>query len=163
MGSAGVPDAVDARQLRSVINALANQLCLAVDAEFDFTVRVDVQDEAIEKLQMLINFVLDAARRSVSELEAQRRSLEGEIAERKQAGESLRASQRKYRTLIEHLPQRIFLKDRNLVYVSCNDNYARDLNIAAAEIVGKTDYNFYPSDLAEQYRADDRRILNRPS
>jgi signal transduction histidine kinase/ActR/RegA family two-component response regulator len=77
--------AADAHGLRRLIDALADQLCQAVDGQFDFTVKVDVQDETIEKLQMLINFVLDAARRAVAELEAQRQALEKEIAERGQA------------------------------------------------------------------------------
>jgi two-component system CheB/CheR fusion protein len=46
-----------------------------------------------------------------------------------------------------------------LVYVSCNENYARDLKIKSNEIAGKTDYDFYPKELAEKYRADDKRIM----
>ena len=65
----------------------------------------------------------------------------------------------KYKALLENLPQKIFLKDKNSVYVSCNENYAKDLKIKAQEIVGKTDYDFYPKELAEKYRADDRRIM----
>lgn len=65
----------------------------------------------------------------------------------------------KYRTLLENLPQKIFQKDRDLVYVSCNENYARDLKIKPEEIIGKTDYEFFPKELAEKYRADDIRIL----
>jgi signal transduction histidine kinase len=61
--------------LRSVINDLADQLCLAVDGRFDFTVHPAVADETVEKLGMLINFVLDAARRALSELEARNAAL----------------------------------------------------------------------------------------
>ena len=64
-----------------------------------------------------------------------------------------------YRTLLDNLPQNIFLKDGNSVYLSCNENYARALKIKAEEIVGKTDYEFYPKGLAEKYRADDKRIM----
>jgi PAS domain S-box-containing protein len=64
-----------------------------------------------------------------------------------------------YRTLLDNLPQNIFLKDGNSVYLSCNENYARALKIKAEEIVGKTDYEFYPTELAEKYRADDKRIM----
>ena len=82
------------------------------------------------------------------------------ITERRRAEESLRRSERTNRSLVDNLPQKIFLKDTNSVYVGCNSNYGQDLGIGAEEIVGKTDYDFYPRELAEKYRRDDRRIMD---
>ena len=82
-----------------------------------------------------------------------------DITERKKAEDALRKSENESRTLLENLPQKIFFKDKNSVYVSCNENYARDLKIKSDEIAGKTDYDFYPKRLAEKYRADDKRIM----
>jgi len=65
----------------------------------------------------------------------------------------------KAKTLLENLPQKVFFKDRNSVYIFCNKNYAQDLKIRSDEIKGKTDFDFYPKELAEKYRADDKRIL----
>ncbi len=79
--------------------------------------------------------------------------------ERWRAEEALVRSERKYRTLVETLPQRVFHKDRDSVYISCNECYARDLGIAPDEIAGRTDLEFYPKALAQKYRADDRRIM----
>ncbi len=75
------------------------------------------------------------------------------------AKRSMQESKNKYKTLLENLPQKIFHKDINSVYVSCNENFTKDLNIKADEIVGKTDFDFYSQDMAEKYRADDKRIM----
>ena len=75
------------------------------------------------------------------------------------ATRKLLESEKKYKTLLENLPQNIFLKDEKSVYISCNENYARYLNIRPDEIVGKTDYDLHPGELAEKYRADDERII----
>jgi PAS domain S-box-containing protein len=98
--------------------------------------------------------------RLVKKLEQKMLNLEKEIAERKEAEGALRESESKYRTLVEHIPQKIFIKDRNSVYVSSNENYARDLGLTPEEIAGKTDYDFFPKELADKYRADDRRIMD---
>jgi PAS domain S-box-containing protein len=82
-----------------------------------------------------------------------------DITERKKAEDALKKSENKSRLLLENLPQKIFFKDRNSVYISCNKNYARDLKINPDQITGKTDYDFYPKQLAEKYREDDRRII----
>jgi PAS domain S-box-containing protein len=81
------------------------------------------------------------------------------ITEPKRGEETLRESENNYRTLLENLPQKIFHKDKDSVYVSCNENYARDLKIRPEEIKAKTDYEFFPKELAEKYRADDRKIM----
>lgn len=81
------------------------------------------------------------------------------IIEKKRATVALRESESKAKTLLENLPQKVFFKDKNSVYVFCNENYAQDLRIKGDEIKGKTDFDFHPKELAEKYRADDKRIL----
>jgi len=73
--------------------------------------------------------------------------------------ETLRASEKKYRTFLENIPLKLFIKDRNFAYVYCNESYAQDLKIRPEEIVGKTDSDFFPEDLAQKYTSDDNRII----
>jgi len=81
------------------------------------------------------------------------------IFERKKMQSSLYESLIKHRTLLENLPQKIFFKDNDLVFVSCNENFARELKITAVDIQGKTDYDFFPKELAEKYRKEDFDFL----
>ena len=83
----------------------------------------------------------------------------GFYRERAAAAEMIRASEEKFRTLVENIPQRIFIKDRNLRFASVNQHFARDLGISPEEAVGKADGDFFPRELADKYRADDERIM----
>ena len=82
-----------------------------------------------------------------------------DVSERRRAEEALRTSEHKYRTLVEHLPLRVFQKDRDSVYVSCNEAFARFLGVPAENIAGHTDLDFFPPELASKYRLDDQRIM----
>lgn len=61
--------------------------------------------------------------------------------------------------LIDKLPHSIFVKDTESVYTLCNERYASSLGITTKEIAGKTDFHFYPAELADCYRRDDKRIM----
>jgi PAS domain S-box-containing protein len=85
--------------------------------------------------------------------------LEQQIVERLSVEESLRESEGRFRALVENLPVKLFIKDRNSVYVSCNPSYASDHGMSPDAIRGKTDFDLYPKELAEKYCEDDRRVM----
>lgn len=72
----------------------------------------------------------------------------------------LHYTERQKDLLLSNLPQRIYFKDPDLVYVSVNEQFARAVDQPTHEIVGKTDYDLYPSQVADRYRAADLRVLD---
>ncbi|MCP4454411.1 MAG: PAS domain-containing protein [Planctomycetes bacterium] len=74
---------------------------------------------------------------------------------------TLKESEHRYKTLLEHIPQKILYKDLNSRYMICNESYARSLNITPEETYGKTDFDFFRKSLAEKYIADDKRIIEK--
>ena len=81
------------------------------------------------------------------------------VTELSKLNETLLISESKYRTLVNNLPQKVFLKDHDLKYVSCNELYAQDLGIRAEDIAGRKDCDFFPADMVDKYREDDKKIL----
>lgn len=79
--------------------------------------------------------------------------------EKYQAEAALQESENMYRTLVENLPQRIFLKNQSSVYLSCNENFAKDFGVPRLEVHGKTDYDFYPDQFAKQIIENDKKII----
>lgn len=82
-----------------------------------------------------------------------------DVSERKLFEERLADERNLLRTLIDNIPDFIFVKDIEGRFVVNNREHAHYLSGAAPEeVVGKTDLEFLSRDLAERYRADDQTI-----
>jgi sigma-B regulation protein RsbU (phosphoserine phosphatase) len=82
-----------------------------------------------------------------------------DITQRKKAEEKLRHSEALYHSLVETLPQNIFRKNLQGKFTFANQQFCRTLGKPLEEIVGKTDFDFFPVALAKKYQYDDRRVL----
>jgi len=82
-----------------------------------------------------------------------------DITERKQAEENLRNSEALYHSLVETLPQNILRKDLQGRFTFANQQFCRSLGKTLTEILGKTDFDFFPPDLAANYQRDDRQVM----
>jgi len=72
----------------------------------------------------------------------------------------LTAERNLLRTLIDSLPDMIYIKDTECRLVLVNSPHLYHLGATHLdEVVGKTDFDFYPSDLAQKFYTDDQEVL----
>ncbi|MDF2181094.1 EAL domain-containing protein [Neptuniibacter sp. CAU 1671] len=67
----------------------------------------------------------------------------------------LREKESHLRTLVDTLPDLVWLKDKEGVYLSCNRKFERFFGAQEHQIVGRTDYDFVDSELSDFFRAND--------
>lgn len=64
--------------------------------------------------------------------------------------------------LLDSLPDLVFFKDREGVYLGCNPSFAAFVGVPREDIVGKTDFDLFPPELAPRFRERDLAMLERP-
>ncbi|HIJ53259.1 MAG TPA: PAS domain S-box protein [Planctomycetes bacterium] len=88
------------------------------------------------------------------------RSTIQDITKRKQAEESLAQERNLLRTLIDNMPDNIYVKDTKSRFIVANMAVARLMGATTPnELLGKTDFEFYPQELAAKYYADDQNVI----
>lgn len=84
-----------------------------------------------------------------------------DITERKQVQDQFSESKQMLQLVLDYIPQCVFWKDRNSVYLGCNKNFARTAGIEKPEdIVGKTDYDLpWKKEESDFFRQCDKRAM----
>jgi len=84
-----------------------------------------------------------------------------QFASRRRAEDALRANEEFLRLVLDNIPQFIFWKDRNSVYLGCNRNFALAAGLNNPdEIVGKTDYDLaWKKEESDFFRECDARVM----
>ncbi|MCU7923458.1 MAG: PAS domain S-box protein [Candidatus Thiodiazotropha sp. (ex Dulcina madagascariensis)] len=96
-----------------------------------------------------------ARRRAELALRAARDNLEREIEDRTRA-----LRERDLRLLLENIPLRVFYKNRDHVYVTCNSAFAQDFALDYQALRGKTDFDLQSEETARLYRANDLNVMS---
>ena len=87
-------------------------------------------------------------------------SLRSRVAEHRLDEHALRQTEVFYHTLVETIPQMILCKDLEGRFTFANQKLCAELGTTLEVIKGKTDFDFFPQELAEKYRADDHRVID---
>jgi two-component system, sensor histidine kinase and response regulator len=111
-----------------------------------------VQAEALNTLMRQVATQLELRRHLVE--------LARSIENHKRTEERLRTSETFYQTLVESLPQNILRKDTQGRFTFANRKFCRSLGRPLAEVLGKTDSDFFPAELTAKYHRDDLRVMS---
>jgi sigma-B regulation protein RsbU (phosphoserine phosphatase) len=82
-----------------------------------------------------------------------------DITQRRQVEQDLRNSEALYHSLVETMPQNVFRRDIHNRFTFANQQYCKHFKMKLGDIVGKTDFDFFPKELAEKYYKDDQRVM----
>jgi len=82
-----------------------------------------------------------------------------DITGRKQAEIEIARQARLIESLLDSIPDVIFFKDVNGVYLACNPTLARLLGRTKQEIIGKTDFDLFDREVAEVFRMHDNLMF----
>jgi two-component system, cell cycle sensor histidine kinase and response regulator CckA len=82
-----------------------------------------------------------------------------DITERKRHEDIVRQSEERFSAFMRHLPGVAFIKDLNGRYVYYNDACEQLFGKHPSEIVGKTDAEIWPPEIAASYRENDLKVL----
>ena len=82
-------------------------------------------------------------------------------AEHREAVEELYQNRNMLAHILNSMPQGVFWKDRNSVYLGCNEVFAQNVGLSKPEdIIGKTDFDLpCPKDGAEGCISDDKAVM----
>jgi PAS domain S-box-containing protein len=80
--------------------------------------------------------------------------------EKTRENQLLEDERKRLRTLIETIPDLVCLKDTDGKYLLCNPKYERYFGVKESDIIGKSDFDFVPSELAQFFRQKDKEALD---
>ena len=102
------------------------------------------------------------ARQAMTQLDLRRHlaELADNVAQHQRTEEQLRTSEAFYQTLVQTLPQNILRKDQHGRFTFANRKFCQSIGKSLEEIIGKTDFDLFPPELAAKYHRDDLRVMS---
>ncbi|MEI6674087.1 MAG: PAS domain S-box protein [Verrucomicrobiota bacterium] len=86
-------------------------------------------------------------------------AVKDDITERKQAEEEIKQQSALINSLLNSVPDMVFFKNTEGVYLGCNPGFIEFTGRSKDEIVGKTDHDLFDKEIADYFQEQDRQML----
>jgi PAS domain S-box-containing protein len=154
-------------ELIGSVTDIGRQVLLEPDSRGGFLQRldkdgriVDFECECVRRDGTRIWVLLSASRATSREEGIGCEGTMVDISSRKSAEESLIRERELLSTMIDNIPDHIYVKDTENRFLVANAALRNFIGVDSSEkLRGKTDFDFFPRELAEQFMADEKRIL----
>ena len=83
------------------------------------------------------------------------------VESRTRAKDALKDAETKLKTILNTIPDLVWLKDVNGVYLACNPRFESFVGKKEHEIIGMTDYDFFDKELADFFRQHDLSAIQK--
>lgn len=107
-------------------------------------------------LGLLFSLLLGYLAKYFVELRVYRQQLEARVSQRTR---DIQVVQRSLQATLDAIPDLVWLKDADGVYLNCNPMFGRFIGTSKTSIVGKTDYDIVDSELADFFTENDRKAM----
>jgi len=105
---------------------------------------------------LLFSLLLGYLAKLLVELRMHKQQLEALVAQRTA---EITTSQHKLQAIFDAIPDLVWLKNTESIYLDCNPMFERVFGISKADVIGKTDYDLFDKELADIYREHDRKAI----
>ncbi len=82
-----------------------------------------------------------------------------DVTVQKEAEERLKETLLQQTAILNNIPDMAWLKDLDSRYIAVNEQFAITSGLKAEEIIGKTDYDIWEREFADNYRRDDLEVI----
>ncbi|HEX3799728.1 MAG TPA: PAS domain S-box protein [Verrucomicrobiae bacterium] len=86
------------------------------------------------------------------------RSVKNELAAQVRTREALAESEARFKAVLDHCSTMVFIKDTHGKYIQINRHFEKIFQVTQDKIVGKTDFDLFSKETAEQFRANDLTV-----
>lgn len=83
-----------------------------------------------------------------------------DVTEKRLAEERLKDNEAMLSTLVETIPDLVWLKDAEGTYLACNPKFEKFFGATEKEIIGKTDYDFVDKNTGDLFRQHDKNAMD---